>query len=172
MGSTWRQNSQKRNSEIITRIQATWIKEPGKDHWRGDWTTEAGTERHMAKLPDFRMITGRSVACKVKTHRTERTFLQVWTHRKPFHAELFIGTRGGGLQYLHRSPARRRRRRKGNPPVPGATIWPPCHWDTKIQRPGPPCWGFNKGLTTLLCIKNDWYEIQRSKNRMHSGSIF
>jgi hypothetical protein len=35
---------------------------------------------------------------------------------------------GGGLQYLHRSPASRRRRRgKGNP-VPGGITGPPCHW--------------------------------------------
>jgi hypothetical protein len=35
---------------------------------------------------------------------------------------------GGRLEYLHRSPASRRRRRKGNP-VPGGITGPPCHWD-------------------------------------------
>jgi hypothetical protein len=35
---------------------------------------------------------------------------------------------GGGLQYLHRSPASRRRRRNGNP-VPGGITGPPCFWE-------------------------------------------
>jgi hypothetical protein len=34
---------------------------------------------------------------------------------------------GGGLEYLHRSPASRKRRRKGNP-VPGGISGPPCSW--------------------------------------------
>jgi hypothetical protein len=34
---------------------------------------------------------------------------------------------GGGVEYLHRSPASRRRRRKGNP-VPGGITGPPCLW--------------------------------------------
>jgi hypothetical protein len=32
---------------------------------------------------------------------------------------------GGGIKYLHRSPASRKRRRKGNP-VPGGITGPPC----------------------------------------------
>jgi hypothetical protein len=32
---------------------------------------------------------------------------------------------GGGLEYLHRNPASRKRRRKGNP-VPGGITGPPC----------------------------------------------
>jgi hypothetical protein len=39
---------------------------------------------------------------------------------------VFISPCGGGLEYLHRSPASRIRRRKGNP-VPGDTTGPPCH---------------------------------------------
>jgi hypothetical protein len=39
---------------------------------------------------------------------------------------------GGGFRYLHRSPASRRRRRKGNP-VPGGISRPHCSWG-----PGPP----------------------------------
>jgi hypothetical protein len=35
--------------------------------------------------------------------------------------------RGGGSEYLHRSPARRRGRRKGNP-VSGVITRPPYHW--------------------------------------------
>jgi hypothetical protein len=35
--------------------------------------------------------------------------------------------RGGGFEYLHRSPASRRRRRKRNP-VPGHITGPPCSW--------------------------------------------
>jgi hypothetical protein len=33
----------------------------------------------------------------------------------------------GRLKYLHRSPASRKRRRKGNP-VPGGITGPPCSW--------------------------------------------
>jgi hypothetical protein len=35
--------------------------------------------------------------------------------------------RGGGFEYLHRTPASGRRRRKGNP-VPGGITVPPCSW--------------------------------------------
>jgi hypothetical protein len=34
---------------------------------------------------------------------------------------------GGGVEYFHRSPASRRRPRKGNP-VPGGITGPPCSW--------------------------------------------
>jgi hypothetical protein len=34
---------------------------------------------------------------------------------------------GGGLEYLHRCPASRKRRQKGNP-VPGDITGPPCSW--------------------------------------------
>jgi hypothetical protein len=34
---------------------------------------------------------------------------------------------GGGVEHLHRSPASRRRRRKGNP-VPGDITRPPYSW--------------------------------------------
>jgi hypothetical protein len=34
---------------------------------------------------------------------------------------------GGGVEYLHRSPESRRRRRNGNP-VPGGITGPPCSW--------------------------------------------
>jgi hypothetical protein len=47
---------------------------------------------------------------------------------------------GGGVQYLHRSPASRRRRRKGNP-VPGGIIGLPCSWGIWIRGLGPPGWG-------------------------------
>jgi hypothetical protein len=57
-----------------------------------------------------------------------------------------------GLEYLHRSPASRRRRRKGNP-VPKGITGPPCHWGTYMQGPGPPGWGFDARVTTLLCKK-------------------
>jgi hypothetical protein len=44
------------------------------------------------------------------------------------------------VEYLHRSPASGKRRRKGNP-VPGGITGPPCSWGISIQGPGPPCWG-------------------------------
>jgi hypothetical protein len=34
---------------------------------------------------------------------------------------------GGGIESLHRSPASRKRRRKGNP-VPGDIARSPCYW--------------------------------------------
>jgi hypothetical protein len=46
---------------------------------------------------------------------------------------------GGGFEYLQRSPARRRRRRKENP-VPGGITGPPCSWGMYIREPGPPGW--------------------------------
>jgi hypothetical protein len=45
----------------------------------------------------------------------------------------------GGFEYLRRSHASHRRRRKGNS-VPGGIIGPPCHWETQIWWPGPPGW--------------------------------
>jgi hypothetical protein len=61
---------------------------------------------------------------------------------------------GGGLEYLHRSPASRIRRRKGNP-VPGNITGPLGHWGTYryIKEPGPPGWGLAARLMTLLCKK-------------------
>lgn len=47
---------------------------------------------------------------------------------------------GGRFEYLHRSPASRRRQQKWNP-VPGDIIGPPYSWGIKIQGPGPPGWG-------------------------------
>jgi hypothetical protein len=46
---------------------------------------------------------------------------------------------GGGVKYLHRSPASRRRRRKENP-VPGGITGPPFSWGIWIRGPGPPGW--------------------------------
>jgi hypothetical protein len=43
-------------------------------------------------------------------------------------------------EYLHRSPASRRRGRKGNP-VPGGLTGPTYSWGIKIRVPGPPGWG-------------------------------
>jgi hypothetical protein len=47
---------------------------------------------------------------------------------------------GGGLEYLHRSLATRKRRQKGNP-APGDITGPPCSWGIEIRWPGPPGWG-------------------------------
>jgi hypothetical protein len=47
---------------------------------------------------------------------------------------------GGRFEYLHRSPASRRRRRKGNP-VPGGKTGPPCCCGIKIRGPGFVGWG-------------------------------
>jgi hypothetical protein len=65
---------------------------------------------------------------------------------------------GRGVEYLHRSPASRGRWRKGNR-VPRDTSGLPFHWETYIQRPGPPDWVFDARLTTQLCKKNYCCEI-------------
>jgi hypothetical protein len=44
----------------------------------------------------------------------------------------------GSVRYRHRSPASRRKRRKGNP-GPRDITGPPCSWG--IRGPGPPVWG-------------------------------
>jgi hypothetical protein len=41
------------------------------------------------------------------------------------------------VEYFHRSPASRRKRRKGNP-VPGGITGPSCSWGIWIREPGPP----------------------------------
>jgi hypothetical protein len=71
---------------------------------------------------------------------------------------------GGGLEYPHRSPASRRRRRKENP-VPGGITGPPCHWGTWIQRPGPPSWRLDARLMTLLCKKIIVTKSKEAKSR-------
>jgi hypothetical protein len=35
--------------------------------------------------------------------------------------------------------------------MPGGSTGPLCHWETQIQRPGPPGWGFDARLTIWLC---------------------
>jgi hypothetical protein len=47
---------------------------------------------------------------------------------------------GGGIEYLHRSPASGRRQRKGNP-VPGGITRPPSSWEIQIRGSGPTGWG-------------------------------
>jgi hypothetical protein len=44
------------------------------------------------------------------------------------------------MEARHRSPASRRRRRKGNP-VPGGITGSPGSWGIQIWRPGHPGWG-------------------------------
>jgi hypothetical protein len=56
---------------------------------------------------------------------------------------------GGGVQYLHRTLASRRRRRKGNP-VPGGITGPPCSRGIQIRGPGTPGWG-NLESETVKC---------------------
>jgi hypothetical protein len=47
---------------------------------------------------------------------------------------------GGGLEYLHRKRASRKRRQKGDPILRGIT-GPPCSWGIEIREPGPQSWG-------------------------------
>jgi hypothetical protein len=57
---------------------------------------------------------------------------------------------GVRLEYLHHSPASRRRRWKGNP-LPGNITGSPCHWGTLVQGPLSAGWGLDASLTALLC---------------------
>jgi hypothetical protein len=54
----------------------------------------------------------------------------------------------GGLEYRHRSPARRRRRRKDNP-APGGYNWATLSLGDINKR----TWSLGSRLTTLLCKK-------------------
>jgi hypothetical protein len=47
---------------------------------------------------------------------------------------------GDGLEYLHRNPASRKTRLKGNP-VPEGITEPPCSWGIQIPGLGYPSWG-------------------------------
>jgi hypothetical protein len=67
---------------------------------------------------------------------------------------------GGGLEDLH-SPASRRKRLKENP-VLGAITGPLCHCGTQVQGPGPPSWGLDARLTTLLCKKIILQNLKKS----------
>jgi hypothetical protein len=47
---------------------------------------------------------------------------------------------GSGFEHLHRSPASRTRRRKGNPVI-GCITGSPCSWRDINTGPAPPGWG-------------------------------
>jgi hypothetical protein len=78
---------------------------------------------------------------------------------------------GGGIEHPHLSPASRRRRWKGNA-RPGVLTGPSFNWGTQMQGPGPPGWGLDARLTTLLCKKEYCCQIQISENRTKYGRIF
>jgi hypothetical protein len=56
------------------------------------------------------------------------------------HSRLALQSVEASSNYLHRSPASRKRRRKGNP-VPVDINGPPYSWGIQIREPGPPVWG-------------------------------
>jgi hypothetical protein len=69
------------------------------------------TDGHQAELENLSRIT-------------------LWLYMKDikfFFTQSSTAPRGGVWEYAHRSPASRRRRRKGKP-VPGGITGPPCHW--------------------------------------------
>jgi hypothetical protein len=81
---------------------------------------------------------------------------------------------GGGIQYLHRIHASRRRRRKGNP-LPGGHNWATCHWGTYTEswssrlgvgRKADDLALWKKKTTTYFC------ELESTENWMTSGRIF
>jgi hypothetical protein len=61
--------------------------------------------------------------------------------------------RGGGFEYLHRIPASRRRRRKGNP-VPGDIT--ATHPGDVNTEPEPPGWGSLECETIKYCHESRW----------------
>jgi hypothetical protein len=64
---------------------------------------------------------------------------------------------GGGLEYLHRSRARRQEREKGDEKRArylGVELGHPAAGGHKYTGLGPSDWGLDARLTTLLCKKN------------------
>jgi hypothetical protein len=72
-----------------------------------------------------------------------------------------LSSRGGRLQYLHRSPESRRRRRKGNP-VAGGITGPPCSGGINTQT-----WfsrlGAGRKVNDLALSKNYCWETKEVK---------
>jgi hypothetical protein len=62
-----------------------------------------------------------------------------------------------GLEYLHRSPDSRKRRRKGNP-VPGGITGRPCSWGIQIREPGP------QGSGSLRWDSKVWLRVLRDSH--------
>jgi hypothetical protein len=85
----------------------------------------------------------------------------------------------GRLEYLHRSPASHRRRRKGNSVLRGIAGLP-CHWGHKYRDLILQVGMLDAKLTTLRCTNNYCCRIRRNENRMFrfiagidkSGRIF
>jgi hypothetical protein len=58
----------------------------------------------------------------------KETVFSMWSVKRLYHTSPLPGR--GGFEYFYRSPASRRRRRKGNS-VSGGIIGPPCSWGYK-----------------------------------------
>jgi hypothetical protein len=71
---------------------------------------------------------------------------------------LYLFLCGGAIEYLHRSPSSRKRRRKGIP-VPGGISGPPCSWGILIRGPGPPGLGVLKSRDNKI-----WYWVPRDSD--------
>jgi hypothetical protein len=74
-------------------------------------------------------------------------------------------TSGGGLEYLHRIAASRRRRRNGNP-VPGGITGSLCSWGIYIRGHGPPGWGLGVKKITLAkskVVETGWSTSRRNR---------
>jgi hypothetical protein len=69
---------------------------------------------------------------------------------------------GGGLEYLHRSPASHRSRQKENP-LPGGVTGALCHWSHKYRDLVIQFGIWAQGWRP--CYKNYWCWVQRRKNR-------
>jgi hypothetical protein len=69
----------------------------------------------------FRFKTGNFIFCAINR---ARTLIQ---HMLTFYVHSYRKPCGGMLEFLHRSPVSRKRRRKGSP-GPGGITGPPCSW--------------------------------------------
>jgi hypothetical protein len=88
-----------------------------------------------------------------------------------FEIPCHLSPRGGRLEYLHRSPANRRRRRKGNP-VPGGITGPLRFWGNINTGTWSSRLGVRRKANDPALLKNNYCsEIERSENLGESGRI-
>jgi hypothetical protein len=123
------------------------------------WRLKAGiVESEETSIP--RQWFGKYVLAATSTEVTIEVLLETMFHIRSVQScyqrrEFRYGRRwwlpcGGGVEYLHRSPASRTKRRKGNP-VPGGITGPPRSWAIKIRGPGPPGWESLKSERVKCC---------------------
>jgi hypothetical protein len=104
---------------------------------RADWCIEGGgSEPYQLAVTGSPLIytTSQLPAFKTGLRNCYKFCILCVGNRLNFHEinstlpfNILKGLCGGGIECFHRSPASRKRRRKGNP-VPGGISGPPCSW--------------------------------------------